>query len=555
MMTRTQFLKYFLLFCLLGIMGRLLYLHFSERHFLRKVAASAYDRREKETMLRGVITDRQGSVIAVSTPMYDIWINPKHFNFSRDDFKELCRMLDLNSKQEIERLRSKQNEYFVYLKRQVPPKLWAQVKALHVPGIYADLEQKRFYPDGEVLSQLLGFVNIDGSGQEGIELEYNDWLSGKAGSTFVQKDLKGYAIAPATETSKTQEAKSLALSIDRRIQFLVYESLKAEAIKSKADAGSAIVLDLQTGEVLAMANYPSFNPNDRTTMDPGESRNRAITDTFEPGSVIKPFAAIAALREKKFKLSDEIDTSPGYVKIGKNLVRDHENYGKLTLEGVLQKSSNVGITYVVTRISPEALPTLLRDVGFGKSWNIHFPGEESGTFPSRKEWPPFTLATMSFGYGFSTTLLHLTQAYSVIGNKGLLRQPTLLRIDNPMPAHSVIDEEYANIMLQSLVSVVSKGGTAVRGDLDNYQVSGKTGTARKVVNGQYATNAYHAFFVGIAPLSHPRVVMAVMIDNPRGKLYYGGDVAAPVFKDSMDQILPLLKSEVDKQPKTHKTRP
>ena len=546
---------YLILFVILlaafGLALRVFDLAILKQPFLRQQGDERVLRVVKTPAFRGMIVDRNGYPLAVSTTVYSIWMNPKEFNPSKKSVTELSHLLNLSST-DITHLMShyqKKKREFVYLKRGVSPQLAYQVKMLNLPGIYLQKEYRRYYPEGEVASHIVGFTNVDDQGQEGLELSYNHWLSGEQGKKWVIKDRLGRIISDVETIQEQKAGHDLILSIDRRIQYLAYRELLNGIIQNQAISGSVIVLDTQTGEVLAMVNQPSFNPNNRSV--PLDAiRNRAVTDIFEPGSTIKAFTVASALENGHFKPESMIDTSPGWMRVGRNIVKDHHNNGLLTVTQVLQKSSNVGVTKMILNLPPDQLWSLLHRLGFGEITGIGFPGEQNGVLVKHHPWGAFTLATMGFGYGISATTLQLARAYAVLANNGIKLPLSLLRLDGPPQGEQVMDDRLAHEMLNLLESVLEKGGTAEMARVPGYRVAGKTGTARLVGEHGYQKHNYTSSFIGIAPLSHPRLVVAVVIHDPQGKLYYGGEVSGPVFEKIMEGSLRILDVSPDSPPST-----
>jgi cell division protein FtsI (penicillin-binding protein 3) len=397
------------------------------------------------------------------------------------------------------------------------------------------------------MSHIVGFTDIDDQGQEGIELAYDEWLSGNPGAKRVIKDGKGRVVEQVENIRSPSPGKDLKLSIDRRLQFIAYRELKAAVSKHKARSGSAVILDSRSGEILAMVNSPSYNPNAVRGRRSSSLRNRAVTDVFEPGSTIKPFTVAAAMEQGRFKPHTPIDVSPGQMKVGRYLVRDNRNYGRIDVATVLRKSSNVGASKIALSMQPETLWKLFSNLGFGESPYSQFPGESSGRLPHFSDWSSFEQATLSFGYGLSVTPLQLARAYGVLANDGVRMPVSLLKLDQPEKGVRVLRKSTARAVVKMLEAVVTSEGTAPLAAVPGYRVAGKTGTAKKSVAGGYAEDKYLSLFVGLAPASDPRLVMAVFIDEPKGKEYYGGLVAGPVFSKVMNGALRLLNIPPDKQ--------
>jgi len=518
------------------------------------------DNRSKRTTLtrayRGMIFDRNGKPLAVSTPVDSIWVDPYFVSPTNPKFLSVLQLLKLSETKKariIQRVNNGQGHSgFIYLKRQVAPLISETIKALDIKGINIDREFKRFYPDAEITSHIIGFTDIDGNGQEGIELQYNDALTGKDGKRSIHRDLKGGVAQKNTDDMPFQNGQNIYLSIDRKVQYIAYKYLKEGVINNNATAGSALIVDVETGEILAMVNYPAYNPNNMKDAVPEKRRNRVLTDVYEPGSVMKPFAAITALKSGKYDVDTVVDTSPGYYRLNGNPVRDFRNYGEMDLRHILMKSSNVGISRIILSLHANALAETLHEFGFGRVSGIDFPGERSGYVPSPYKWGDFPLATLSFGYSMNATPLQLVQAYTAIANGGKLIRPTLLKTnEKEIEAFEVINQQISKKMLDILTSVVEgTGGTASKAKIKQYHVAGKTGTTKKAIAGGYAANNYIATFVGIAPSSNPKIVTVVVIDDPKGQAYGGGSAAAPVFVKITEHVLRVLGIPADKiQPK------
>ncbi|MCU7859259.1 MAG: penicillin-binding protein 2 [Candidatus Thiodiazotropha sp. (ex Lucinoma kastoroae)] len=506
-----------------------------ERRYLRTMTVSAS---------RGMITDRNGEPLAISTPVKSVAANPRVIKNDNVTIGALASTLSLDPDR-LRRLLSSERS-FVYLKRRINPDLAEQVRALDLDGIDLLSEYRRFYPSSEVMSQMVGFTNIDDQGQEGLELAYDEWLSGSSGAKRVIKDGKGRVVTQVENIQSPSPGKDLVLSIDRRLQFLAYRELKAAVSKHRARSGSAVILDSRSGEILAMVNSPSYNPNALRGRRSSSLRNRVVTDVFEPGSTIKPFTVAAAVEMGRFKPDTPIDVSPGQMKVGRYLVRDPRNYGMIDVATVLRKSSNVGASKIALSLKPETLWKLYANLGFGESSYSQFPGESSGRLPHFSDWSSFEQATLSFGYGLSVTPLQLARAYAVLANDGVRLPVSLLKQEQPVEGERVIRQSTARTVVKMLEAVVTSEGTAPQAAVPGYRVAGKTGTAKKSVAGGYSEDKYLSLFVGLAPASDPRLVMAVFIDEPQGKEYYGGLVAGPVFSKVMSGALRLMNIPPDK---------
>lgn len=531
-----------------GLIYRMIDLTILNRAFLRGQGDARTLRVVDVPAYRGMITDRYGNPLAISTPVDALWVNPQEFDASLPEAKQLAQLLNLPWQEIKTRIAKNQDKEFLYLKRSLPPANGEKIKALKVPGVYFQREYRRFYPEGEVTAHLLGFTNIDDKGQEGLELAYNQWLGGIPGRKRVVKDRLGHIVAEVSTLRQPKPGQNLALSIDRRIQYLAYRELQAGVEKYNARSGSAVVLDVQTGEVLAMVNQPSFNPNNRTGERDGRYRNRAITDVFEPGSTIKTFSMVSALASGQYQVNSTVNTSPGWMIIDGKRVRDEHLDGVIDMTTILKRSSNVGIAKVILSLPPDSLWNTLHAVGFGQPAYSGFPGEANGLLVKQHPWRAFSLATLSFGYGMSATTLQLAQAYNVLANKGIKKPVSLLKLDRPPAGEQVIPAKVAQEVLLMLESVMSRGGTAPLARVQGYRVTGKTGTARLLGPGGYIADRHDGTFIGIAPASNPRLLVAVYLHDLQGKQslqYFAGYTAGPIFSKIMGGALRLLNIRPD----------
>ncbi len=509
---------------------------------LRTVSISAH---------RGDIVDRNGEPFAVSAPVNSVWVNPKVAKNHLAEFSVLARLLSLDVISLKEKIKRNGSREFLYLKRHASPALADKVMALKVPGVALLNEYRRYYPSGEVAAHIIGFSDIDDNGQEGIELAFDDWLKGRPGKKRVIRDRLGRAFDDVERIRSAQPGKLLKLSIDKRLQYLTYRTLKAAVLKHNAVAGSAVVLDVRTGEVLAMVNQPSFNVNDRRQLKPQATRNRAVTDVFEPGSTMKPITIAAALESGRWKPFYKVETAPGYMRVQGNIIRDHKNYGDLDVGGVLEKSSNVGIAKIALAMDAEQQWSMYQKLGLGVTTGSGFPGEASGQLSLNALNSDFARASMAFGYGVSVTPLQLAHAYSAIAADGILR-PVSFLIDDERDKNKVVEGqrvmsvETARAVRKMMQRVVSDKGTGQRASVANYSVAGKTGTAHKFIAGGYADDRYLSIFSGMVPADKPELVMVVMIDEPRNGEYFGGLVAAPVFSQVMSGAMRLLDVAPDR---------
>ncbi|PVZ71877.1 peptidoglycan D,D-transpeptidase FtsI family protein [Pelagibaculum spongiae] len=494
---------------------------------------------------RGMITDRYGKPLAISTPVKSVWADPSKIDPENERLDKLCRQLSLGCKKLRKRLTRSQSKEFLWVKRHVNPALAEKVSALKIPGIFLQTEYRRYYPAGEVAAHVVGFTDIDLNGQEGIERSFDRQLQGANGNKRVLKNLQGQVVEEIERIAEPRAGKSLALSIDLRMQYLAYRELKAKVAEVGGSAGSVVVMDIKTGEVLAMASQPSFNPNDRRQLKPQSLRNRAVTDTIEPGSTMKPLTVLAGIESGKFDIDSLINVSPRVMKLDGGVVRDHRDFGKLSLAGILQKSSNIGVSRIALDLPPNQLQGTFAKVGLGMATGIELPGESSGKLSDRYKWKEIDLATMSFGYGLSVTPIQLARAYSALANKGKLLHPTLLKTDKVLGGEQVLDAVASEQVVSMMEGVVSREGTAFKASVAGYRVAGKTGTVRQATAGGYSDDSYMAFFAGVAPATNPRLAMVVVVRDPRGDNYHGGDVAAPVFSRVMAGGLRLMNIAPD----------
>jgi cell division protein FtsI (penicillin-binding protein 3) len=523
-----------------GLFVRGIYLQSLQKEFLQKKGDARYSRSLVLQAHRGKITDRNGELLAISSPVESVWASPPDVVINKKQKVALAQLLKIKVKDIDKKIANRARE-FVYLKRRISPDLAAQVMSLKISGVFLQREYKRFYPAGDVTAHLVGFTGIDDNGQEGFELAQNNLLSGKAGSRRVIQDRQGHIVEDLEAVKVPQDGHDLVLSIDRRLQYLAFRELSKAVEKHQAKAGAVVILDAKTGEVLAMVNLPTYNPNNPVNIK-GKTRNRAITDTFEPGSTMKAVTASAAMQFGDYKPDTKIQTAPGSMTIGPATIRDSHEHGILTVAQVIQKSSNVGSAKMALSLKREALWSTFNQLGFGSRANIGFPGEASGILRPYKTWRPIEQATMSYGHGISVTLLQLARAYTVFTNEGEIKPVSLTKLTEPSVGHQVFSAQVASDVKAMLELVIQPGGTALRAQVAGYRVGGKTGTAHKIGPNGYEEDKYVASFVGIAPASNPRLIMAVMIDEPsiENDQYYGGVSAAPVFAAVMADALRML---------------
>ncbi len=532
----------------ISLVARAVQLQVFNKDFLNEQADTRHLRTERITAHRGTITDRNGEPLAISTPVDSIWANPQELGPAVDKLPQLARILGLDSQQLMRRVTRSMDKEFLYLKRHLSPEQAKQVLSLKLPGVNVQREYRRYYPAGEVAGHLVGFTNIDDEGQEGLELAFNHWLAGESGAKRVLKDRLGRSVENVESIRPPNHGKDLRTSIDLRIQYLAYRALKKAIQQYNAESGSIVILDVQTGEVLAIVNQPTYNPNDRSQFSAERYRNRAITDIFEPGSSIKPLIVAAALESGDYRPSSVIDTAPGYVVVGPKTIEDSRNLGRVSLTTILARSSNVGVTKLAMTLEPEELWNTMTDFGLGALTSSGFPGESAGLLTHYSHWRPINQATLAYGYSVSVTPLQLAQAYAVLGSAGVLRPASLVALDEPAEGRQVLTRETAAAVRRMLEEVVRPGGTGTKASVTGYRVAGKTGTARKFAAGGYSEDKYISIFAGLAPASEPRLAAVVVIDEPSGELYYGSDVAAPVFADIMTESLRLLAIPPDAMP-------
>lgn len=531
-----------------SLIARAVQLQVFNKDFLNQQADTRHLRTEKISAHRGTITDRNGEPLAISTPVDSVWANPQELAPAVDSVPGLARVLGIDPQTLMRRITRSMNKEFVYLKRHLSPEKAAEAMALNLPGVNVQREYRRYYPASEVVGHLVGFTNIDDVGQEGLELAFNHWLAGETGAKRVLKDRLGRSVENVESIRPPHHGKDLRTSIDLRIQYLAYRALKSAIQKYNAESGSIVVLDVQTGEVLAVANQPSYNPNDRSQYSAERYRNRAATDIFEPGSSIKPLVVAAALESGDYRPSSVIDTAPGYVVVGPKTIEDSRNLGRVSLTTILARSSNVGVTKLAMALEPDQLWRSMTRFGLGSLTASGFPGESAGLLTHFNHWRPINQATLAYGYGVSVTPMQLAQAYSVLGTNGLLRPMSLVALDSPVQAEQVLSRDAAAAVRRMLEEVVRPGGTGTKAAVPGYRIAGKTGTAWKFAAGGYSKDKYISIFAGIAPASDPRLAAVVVIDEPGGELYYGSDVAAPVFADVMSESLRLLAVPPDAMP-------
>lgn len=498
---------------------------------------------------RGVITDRNGEILAVSTPVKSITLDPQVFDLKNTAV--LAQALDMKASDLAARIGRFSDKRFMYVERNLPPQDAEKVMALKLAGVKLEHGFQRFYPAGEVAAHVVGFTDIDDRGREGIELALNDWLSGTPGARRVVVNRKLDAVKDLGVVRAAASGKDVQLSLDLRLQYLAYRELKNAVAEQGAASGSIVMLDAHTGEILAMANQPSYNPNNRARVQPEQLRNRAITDVIEPGSTMKPFTIVAALESKRYFPNSTIDTNPGYWRVGGKTYSDFRNYGVMDLTTVIQKSGQVAISKLAMDLPPEDLRDVFYRVGAGQPSGTGFPGEALGRLPNHRRWHPTERAALAFGHGLSMTALQLAHAYTVFATDGILRPSSILKVENPVAGTRVIDAEHARQVLDMLKTVTQPGGTATRAQIKAYPVAGKTGTAHKVGEGGYVDDKYVALFAGVTPADNPEIVMVVIIHEPPAEHYYGGEAAAPIFARVAEGSLRILQVPPSQQKPSH----
>ena len=535
---RSRLLFVLLLLGLCALMVRSVYLQGIHNDFLQQKGDARYGRVVDINAHRGMITDRYGEPLAISTPVESIWVSPQDVEATPQQVKQLAQIVGMNVEEVKNRLFDTSRD-FVYLKRQLPPEQAEKIVNLGVPGVALHREYRRYYPGADVTAHLLGFTDVDDNGQEGIELALQEQLGGKAGSQRVIKDRRGHIVEDVASIRAPKPGSDLALSLDSKMQYLAFREIKLAVEQHNAKAGSIVVLDAKSGEVLALANWPSYNPNNRDKPNLKVMRNHAVTDLFEPGSTMKPFTVAAALEAGKVRPETVINTEGGVFTVGGRKIHDTHPETVLTVAQVIQKSSNVCAAKIALSLPPETFWRSLSETGFGAQTGSAFPGEAAGKLRDYRKWQPIEQATMSYGNGISVNLLQLARAYTVFANDGDLKTVTLRKQEVPAVGKKVYSQATALAVRDMLELVVKPGGTAPLAQINGYRVAGKTGTAHKLEGGHYV-NRYIASFVGLAPASNPRLIVAVMINEPSGEQYYGGQVAAPVFSNVMGSALRLL---------------
>lgn len=541
---RSKFVVGAIALAFVGLAARAAYIQVVANDFFQHQGEVRFARTLELPSNRGRILDRNGLILASSVPSPSIWAIPEDVEIDKGQMQRLAKLLEMPVTDLAKKLED-EDKTFVWIKRQIENDVAKQIAEMNIKGIYQRKEYKREYPEGESAVHVVGFTNVEDKGQEGVELTFNKELSGRNGSRRVIKDRLGRVVEDVGDLIPPVDGKDLQLSIDSKVQFFAYQKLRDAVLDNKAKAGSVVVLDVVTGEVLALANYPSYSPAKRANLSGAQLRNRAMTDTFEPGSTMKPFVIALALEKGMVKPETVIQTAPGRISISGSTISDAHPHGALTVNEVIQKSSNVGTVKMAMQMQPREMWEMFSQVGLGQKPQVPFPGVVSGRLRAYKTWRPIEQATMSYGYGLSTSLFQLARAYSVFARDGELAPVTLLKNNERAPGVRVMDPQHAHEVLHMLHLVTGPGGTAPKAQTMGYSVGGKTGTAHKQEGKGYADKKYRGFFVGIAPVDNPRIVVAVMIDEPSNGRYFGGDVAAPVFSETVQQTLRMLGVQPD----------
>ena len=521
-----------------SMMVRLWYLQIVDKDFLKDQGDARTIRMEGINAHRGMIQDRFGKPLAVSTPVLSLWANPGEVLDADEDLGALTRYLGVTVDEFVARLEAANKTKFLYLRRHLPPVEARSILELEVPGIYAQREYRRFYPAGEVASHVVGFTNIDDKGQEGLELSFDRWLAGTPGRKKVMKNLYGEIIRDIKPVSEAEPGRNLALGIDLRLQYLAYRELKSAVKHYRAESGSVVVLDVETGQVLAMVNQPAYNPNNRKSLDLNAVRNRALTDVFEPGSTVKPFTVGVALQSGRYTPASTIDTSPGFVRVGNFTVRDPRDRGVIDLGDIITHSSQVGISKLALELNEYEVWGMFERIGFGRNVGIGFPGESAGSLPNHRRWKDLDRVAFAYGYGLTVTPVQLAAAYLTIASGGIHRDISLLA-RTESASNRVYPAQVADELKRMLAKVVTDG-TATKAAIDGYSVAGKTGTVRKIGESGYRDTEHLAFFAGLAPVNNPRLVSVVLINEPKTSKTGGGDIAAPVFSRVMRSALRIM---------------
>ncbi|HTC51253.1 MAG TPA: penicillin-binding transpeptidase domain-containing protein [Steroidobacteraceae bacterium] len=531
-----------------GLLAQAAHLQLYRHDFYTSEGNERFSRVATITAHRGMITDRNGEPLAISTPVDSVWVNPQELAPVPEQIPRLAKALKLDRQELAQRITSNEDRQFLYVARHLPPVEAEKIRDLGISGVYLKREYRRYYPSGEVTGQMLGFTNVDDAGQEGLELAFDHWLAGTDGAKRVIQDGFQRVVQNVDSIREVSPGHDLRLSIDLRLQYLAYRELKAAVRDQNAKAGTMVVLDVKTGEILAMVNQPGFNPNDREQADPADYRNRAVTDILEAGSTIKPFFVAAAIQSGRYDDHSIIDTAPGEIKVGATIFPDEHPLGRIDIATILAKSSNVGMIHLALSLPPELIWTTLSQLGLGQVTASGFPGESAGVLSNYAHWRPIGIATMSHGYGLSVTPLQLAQGYATFGAMGVRRPVSFLPVTTAPEGERVLTEHTCRELVAMLETVVAAEGTGTKAAIYGYRVAGKTGTAEKATDGGYSKSLFMSVFAGVAPASDPRLAAVVVIDTPSAGLHRGGDVAAPVFSAVMGPALRLLGVAPDTTP-------
>lgn len=559
----------------LVLVGRAFFVQIIDKEFLQNKANANMVRTEKIKPMRGVISDRHGVPLAISTPIMNVVIDPQDYFENKklyDETKaklavdptnnklqrqlpdknlnldELADAVGMDRAELRKKVYARPNSRYVVLKKEVPPPQAEMIVGRNFQGVYTEKNYKRYYPQPQPSAQIIGLTNSEGTGIEGLEMQLNSRLSGVAGEQRILRDKKGNRVKDPDVLREVEHGENITLSIDSRLQYIMYRELTAAGIANNARSATAIAVDVKTGEILAMASWPSYNPNDKKGLENKDAmRNRGAVDSFEPGSTMKPLTVAMALESGKYNVNSVVNTSPGSMRVGNHTIRDTHNYGPLTLGGIIQKSSNVGVAKLALSLPYETLPTFYKRLGFGQRSAVKFPGESAGLILPPSKWNVSEVATMSYGYGLNATVLQMADAYAMLANKGKKMPLSLYKLEGLPQGEQMIDAKIADQVLLMMETATQPGGTATRANIPGYRVAGKTGTAHKLRADRkgYSTNEYRALFAGVAPVSDPRLAMVVVVENPKGS-YYGGTVSAPVFARVMQESLRLLNVPLDK---------
>ena len=537
---RSQFVVAMIALGFLGLVVRAAYVQLFDNDFFQRQGAVRFERTIDLPANRGRILDRNGQILASSVPVPSIWASPEDLEADAEKLAQLAKILKMSQADLQQRVADKQKT-FVWLKRLAGEEVAAQVKALGIKGVYDRKEYKRLYPEGEAAAHVVGFTNVENLGQEGIELAFNEKLAGKPGTRRVIKNRLGQIVEDMGQTVLPIDGQDIQLSVDSKVQFFAYQRLRQAVLEHRAAAGSVVVIDVEKNEVLALANYPSYTPENRTSLTGAQLRNRALTDTFEPGSTMKPFVISLALDRGLVTPESVIQTAPGKLAMAGHVISDSHPHGALTVREVIQKSSNIGTVKIALQMPAQSMWEMFTQIGLGQKPQVPFPGAVSGKLRAANTWHPIEQATMSYGYGLSASLFQLTQAYTMFARDGVMMPASLIKHKDTDLAtgHRVIDARHASVVREMLHTVTLPGGTAIKAQTMGYSVGGKTGTAHKS-EGKGYVHKYRGFFVGLAPIDHPRIAVGVMIDEPSNGVYYGGDVAAPVFSQTVQQTLRMM---------------